>query len=171
MASKTNTPKTQRGQVRKSAGDIPATPPTPQSDDQPIDELVTPSFSQSSSQEIDEGFTTPQKAEPGDMEGYLVNVTSPSNNSRFNFLVQGKRQSLHYVCFEPEKKKQLLDLLGSPVMVSNTRKSSKSTDLTFTRDSTITHSQDMDFPKLDMEKLTIKQLSTLPFECVVSITA
>ena len=156
MASNTEAPKTPKGKLRESAGKIPATPSTPQSKGQRIDEQ--------------EGFTTPQKAEPGDMEGYLVNVTSPSNNSRFNFLVQGKRRSLQYVCFEPERKKQMTELLGSPVKISKTRGSSKSSDLTFTRDSQITPVDEMDFPKLDMENLTINQLSTLPFECVVSIT-
>ena len=132
----------------------------------------TPSTPQKTIDDV-ETFTTPQKKgqNSNDMEGYLVNLTSPSNNSRFNFMIQGKKRCLNFVCFEPEQKKQLTNLLGSPVKVSNTRNSSRSTDLTFTRDSEIVPAGQMDFDIIDMENLKIKELSKLALECVITITA
>ena len=113
---------------------------------------------------------TPSK-EANSIEGYLVNLTSPKTESRFNFMIQGKRKCLNFVCFEPEKKKQLTDLLGSPVKVINTKSSERSTDHTFTRKSEILPIGNMDFEILDMQNLKIKDLGGLALECLVTITA
>ena len=86
-------------------------------------------------------------------------------------MIQGKRKCLNFVCFEPEKKPALTDLLGSPVKVSNTKGSKRSTDLTFTRDSEVTPVGEMDFKILNMNELTVKDLQKLALECVVTITA
>ena len=115
--------------------------------------------------------TTPTKTDEESTEGYLLNLTSPKDQSRFNFVIHGKRKCIHFVCFEPEKKRALTDLLGSPVKVSNTKASKRSTDLQFTRNSDITPGGKMDFDIIDMENLTIASLTRLALECVVTIKA
>ena len=115
--------------------------------------------------------TTPIKTDEESTEGYLVHLTSPNDQSRFNFMIQGKRKCLNFVCFEPEKKKALTDLLGSPVKVKNTKTSKRSTDLQFTRNSEITPGGKLDFEIIDMENLTIASLTKLAVECVVTIKA
>ena len=71
-------------------------------------------------------------------------------------MIQGKRKCLNFVCFEPEKKRTLTNLLGSPVKVNKTKTSKRSTDLQFTKGSEITHGEQLDFEIIDMTNLTIK---------------
>ena len=120
-------------------------------------------------QSADENMGTPQKQDS--TSGYLLNITSPSDESRFHFMVQGKRKSVNFVCFDPPKKRQLMDLLGSPVKVTNPRESKRSTDLILSNESSVTVVGNLDFEVLNMQNLKILDLQKVAVECLVTLTA
>ena len=84
-------------------------------------------------------------------------------------MIEGKGKCLNFVCFEPQKKQQLDDLLGSPVKVSKTRASSKSSDLILVNESEVIPVEKMDYDFIDMHNLKVSDLTNLAEGCLVTI--
>ena len=79
-----------------------------------------------------------------EMEGFLHNLSNVKDN-RFEFCLQTKRKTHRVVCFAPNKRALLEDMVKSPVRLSNYKISSKSSDIILTKSGSVESSSGLDF--------------------------
>ena len=103
-----------------------------------------------------------------DNSGYVKNGKNiNSTSTSFSFDLQGKESSIRFVCFSPEKRKEIDGKITSPVKVKKARLSA-GRDLVFQPSSEL-EDVELDFQPINSDEITIKSLHMVAGRSLIDI--
>ena len=89
--------------------------------------------------------------------GYIHNVKPLVNDTAFAFDVQGTDRTTRVVCFTPPKRKQVEDLIKSPVKIARLKTPTKGNDYIFGETSEL-RSAELQFEPIDYDNIDFKNI-------------